>query len=506
MKIFLVGFSSEMHTKVAFQLKNSGNDIQYWIPKELSGEFFSEIRKKFPTTVFHEYLDALNGNWPEEIESSQFPPISKKLAFDLLDVESKALLMIERIEYSPTTLGQKKHLYYEQVRYWYGLMKQLKPDAVVFSDAPHTFYNFVLSSVAKYLGIKTIYYRRTKGTVGHLNFFTDYLDYSKIRNAYLEAKKNNVVLSDLSSDLQEYYLKQTNTQVDSTPFYRKGDLKVDKSKNTKVLPSANTVVKKLREKNFFITLKNYFWFLLHVRRMDTIGNQYFPVWKIKFMQRKWKKQTQQWRSVYESKVTKVDFDAKYVYVPMHFQPECATNPFGDIYDDQILMVDTLAQSIPSDWVIYVKENPIQWSWPQARSGRFDGYYDLLLKNKNVRLVSTDISTFELIEHSQVVAAVTGTALWESILRSKPVCMFGSEWFMDCEGVFQISGVESCQNAILEIQKGFQIDKSNIIAFLYALEQSTYPGYVNLHLKGPFSFTEDQNVHSIVHGILDSLKN
>lgn len=504
MKVFLIGFSSTMHTKVAVELQKKGLDVLYWTPKESTGSLFTQVKKQFPNTIFHEYLDALTGIWPIEVDTALFVPVSRELTHQLLDAEWKALLMIERIEYLPTTIGYKKHLYYEQVKYWSNILENMKPDAILFSDAPHTFYNFVLSRVAQLMGIKTIYYRRTKGTVGHLHFFTDYLDYQELRTVYHQALTQNIGLSDVSEEMRGYYSKQTNIQVDSTPFYRKGKFKIDKTKSMRIIPSIETLKRNIQTGNILKNIKNYIWFLFHTRRVDTIGNQYYKGWKIKMMQRQWFQKGKKWKEKYLSLQIVPDYNAKYIYVPMHFQPECATNPFGDIYDDQILLVDTLAKSIPEGWFVYVKENAIQWSWPQSRSGRFDGYYDMLLKNKNVRLVSSEISTFNLIQNSQAVATVTGTALWESVLRSKPALMFGSEWFMDCEGVFQIVDTKTCSQAIEQIKNGYVVDQKKVIAFLYAVEQVTLPGYVNQHLKGPMMFTEDENVDSIVNGIWTKL--
>ncbi|MDP2946803.1 MAG: capsule biosynthesis protein, partial [Nanoarchaeota archaeon] len=63
---------------------------------------------------------------------------------------------------------------------------------------------------------------------------------------------------------------------------------------------------------------------------------------------------------YNSVQTKPDFDKKFIYVPLNLQPECSTSPQGNIFVDQILMIETLSASLPSDWIIYVKEHPIQW--------------------------------------------------------------------------------------------------------------------------------------------------
>jgi hypothetical protein len=58
----------------------------------------------------------------------------------------------------------------------------------------------------------------------------------------------------------------------------------------------------------------------------------------------------------------VDWNKKYVYFPLHFQPELSTNILGGIYEDQAYALECLIQILPDDWMVYVKENPLQYSY------------------------------------------------------------------------------------------------------------------------------------------------
>ncbi len=67
-------------------------------------------------------------------------------------------------------------------------------------------------------------------------------------------------------------------------------------------------------------------------------------------------------------------DERYVYFPLHLQPEMTTDILGGDYADQVLALEQLRILIPDDIAIYVKENPKQ-------TGRLRGeaFFDRLSK-------------------------------------------------------------------------------------------------------------------------------
>jgi len=187
----------------------------------------------------------------------------------------------------------------------------------------------------------------------------------------------------------------------------------------------------------------------------------------------------EYKALYESLCVDVDVTEKFVYVPLHYQPERTTCPDGGWYSNQWLMVNLLSCSVPSDWLIYVKEHPTQFSFTgngeQARSADF--YADLDAFG-NVRLLDLEQDSFELIDRAQVVATVTGMAGWEAVCRGIPCLVFGNAWYALCDGVFRITDAQSCAKALVEIQQGRAVSQRAIDAFVSALEEVSFVGYVN----------------------------
>ncbi len=128
-------------------------------------------------------------------------------------------------------------------------------------------------------------------------------------------------------------------------------------------------------------------------------------------------------------VSEVDYSKKFVYFPLHLQPELTTSVLGGEYSDQLLAMERLAAILPEDWYIYAKENPKQGF--QQRNTLF---FKRLSRIRNCVYVADTVSTYDLMSNCQFVASITGTACWEAISGGKPALVFGYAWFRKLPGV------------------------------------------------------------------------
>ena len=126
----------------------------------------------------------------------------------------------------------------------------------------------------------------------------------------------------------------------------------------------------------------------------------------------------------------IDLNKKYVYFPLHLQPELTTSTLGDIYVDQLLAIERLSKVIPDDWYIYVKENPKQ---TELMRGKW--FFARLRLINHVKIVSPDFNTYLLMKNCTFVSTVTGTAGWEAISGGKNTLVFGNPWYKCLSGVF-----------------------------------------------------------------------
>jgi hypothetical protein len=138
-----------------------------------------------------------------------------------------------------------------------------------------------------------------------------------------------------------------------------------------------------------------------------------------------------YRRFYKSICVPVDKLAKvekYVYFPLHFQPEASTVPLGGIFGDQNLIISYLIDFVPDDCFIVVKEHPAMWHRTKAieniKNVRSYDFYSNLNKDDKVLFVDEDVNPYYLINNSQFTVTVSGSVVLESLLFKKYCLVFG----------------------------------------------------------------------------------
>lgn len=463
---------SDIMVKMIQELLDQGFEIPYWVG--LSGD-----RSSLPAMIFHDHYDAWSGKPAFGVSDGCIVPPSTELIEKMYKTESLVLTMMNK-KFDTLSVDARRNLYYSMLGYWASVVDTYKIECIIFPTVPHTVYNYIIYGLAKLRGIKTIMFEDS-WVSDRLLTYTDWKEGSQDLQAALQKNAGkSFVKEDLSEDICEYYKKQTDPKVDATPIY----MTHWKKKFTgfgKLQSKWNVVKATLKDGTFF---KKLFGYILKQRKMN-LQKEYNPL------------------------AQKPRFDEKYVYVPLNFQPERTTSPQGDMYVDQVLMVETLSAALPEGMKIYVKEHPSQWwlrSGTAYSSSRYPGYYRQLASLKNVVLVPIMTSSFELMEKAWAVATVTGTAGWEALLRKKPVLIFGYPWYRDCESVFRIRSVETCQEAFAKIQNGFTVEESDIIRFLKSFDEATFHGYIESFVNKISKLDEKENRVNIVNTLIKKLKN
>lgn len=159
-----------------------------------------------------------------------------------------------------------------------------------------------------------------------------------------------------------------------------------------------------------------------------------------------------WRH-YEKVAIAPDVSRPYVYFPLPMQPEMTTVPLGGHFGEQLNLIRTVAEALPSGWRLYVKEHPHQFVWPLAARGRTRRQYELLAAIPGVDIIRLDAGSLHLAKHARAVATATGTAGFEGIGMGVPALVFGSPWYRCAPGVSVVQTLDECRAALARIAKG-----------------------------------------------------
>jgi capsule polysaccharide modification protein KpsS len=151
---------------------------------------------------------------------------------------------------------------------------------------------------------------------------------------------------------------------------------------------------------------------------------------------------------------------KFVYFPLHVEPERSTLIHSPYYTNQINLIQNLAMSIPIDYKLYVKEHPFA-NWDH-RSVKF---YQKILQIPNVTLIHPNVKTDELLQKAVIVSTITGTTGLEALFFKKPVIVFSNVFFEKFSSVKRIMNIEELPKIIGDIIDNHIFNETEFIEFI-----------------------------------------
>jgi hypothetical protein len=192
---------------------------------------------------------------------------------------------------------------------------------------------------------------------------------------------------------------------------------------------------------------------------------------------------------------------RYVFFPLHTEPEISLLVYGRPFVNQIELVRMLALSLPADVFLVVKEHP----WMVGK--RKLSAYQKLLNIPKVLLVDPKIQARHLIADADAVSVITGSIALEALLMRKPVLTFG-----DCPfSVFpetmlkRVVDMRRLHRTLADAINGFVHNERALIAFVAAgisLGKSISLYSVLLGRKGVYSVTDGKDFEGEINNLAD----
>ncbi len=109
---------------------------------------------------------------------------------------------------------------------------------------------------------------------------------------------------------------------------------------------------------------------------------------------------------------------KFIYFPLQVQPEETIDVYSPFFNNQIETARLVAQSLPDDYTLVVKEHPGMYGL------RSPSYLEKIARTPNIKLVDYRIGSGELLRRADLIIAPGGTSLAEAAFCLKPVIQLG----------------------------------------------------------------------------------
>jgi hypothetical protein len=189
---------------------------------------------------------------------------------------------------------------------------------------------------------------------------------------------------------------------------------------------------------------------------------------------------------------------KFVFFPLHFQPEMTTLVLGPYCVDQIAVIENVAKTLPIDHVLYVKEH-------KASLGRRPfGYYRRLRRIPNVRLISPYVDSHDLIRASSAVCVISSTVGWEALLYEKPVITLGDVSYNAFDLVRHVRAFDDLPAVFATAIHRFVPDRELLLKFIAANLNGTYEGDAYFTPGAHNPSTRPDNVRRIARVLAEEL--
>jgi hypothetical protein len=377
----------------------------------------------------------------------------------------------------------RKQVFYALVLYFIDLLENSKPDFALFSEAAHSPASFILYRLCSLLNITTIEFSSGPSVFPVITPKIDGVRTGADSDDFAVEKEE---IANWIRSLGQGYTK-------AVPKYMiKKDRSLIKYFIKLIFKYCKESVKKTYTQNVNPTymVKNC---------VDSCQAMSRYEWKLK---KRLLAKEARIRHTYFTYVKKIDVkNKKFVYFPLHYQPERTTNPEGGEYYDQFQALAKLRSILDDDVGIYIKEHPSQF-WPNRSGGcaRNKDYYRNLNSIDGICFVDTAYDSFELIDNSLLVATITGTVGVESIARGKPVLVFGDPWYKGIPGSVHIDEIQDAKGLDRFLSRPITGLNDDLVEFCHKIFNASIYGAINPSNEKYFKKSMNHHIKDSAHTI------
>jgi hypothetical protein len=361
--------------------------------------------------------------------------------------EGQALNMLDRVRfyapenYPPPRKGlphfrdsfdARADLFSRHCRFWNYILDEHQIEAVIAQNFGHQGFDFVALSLAEAKGIPTLIFNET-GQFPRVQFIQENVRQLGKLTLGQELKKR--IALEMTAEDQAFIRRSINS-IQQTPdrFGNPDDYATSLLKSW--LTDLNVRVTRPTLQVLAVTILNKLRRLLAqpIKRLAGITKTQSRI-------RLTRKSMAEERSY--SQIP--NLDVKYVYFPLHFQPEASTSVKGRHFYQLREAVSFIAGHLPTGWSLIVKEHPHQW---RRLYNRKQGFFVELCEIPNVQLVHHSYNNSPLVQRAQAVACVSHSSITAyATTNGIPVISLGQSHFRQSPNYFCVETTDDLKKVL-----------------------------------------------------------
>ena len=157
-----------------------------------------------------------------------------------------------------------------------------------------------------------------------------------------------------------------------------------------------------------------------------------------------------------------------IFFPLHVDPEGSFLLNAPYFTNQLEIIKHISKSIPINYTLIVKEHPLM----NTRGWRKKSFYKEIVNLSNVKLVSTSMTTNEILKKVKLVITISSTAGLEAAFYGKPSIVLVDTIYDEIPSVIKL---EKINDLSLKIKEALTKDvkPENLNQFINSVEKKSF---------------------------------
>lgn len=191
---------------------------------------------------------------------------------------------------------------------------------------------------------------------------------------------------------------------------------------------------------------------------------------------------------------------RYLYYPLHVDPEASTMVLSPMHTDQISVIEALSKSLFGDMILVVKDHlPMLGKRPK-------GFYEVIQKIPRVILLNPFYDSLTLIKNSDGVAVITGTAAFEALLLKKKAIVIGDSPYLALgKGIIHETSLANLPHAVAQLDSIESVDDEILVKYLASAFSCSFTMKTSI-VWGEYRQAENNSeIKELIDNIVKNLK-